>query len=52
MVMNLARIAHFRLPADGLYWYMDMPAERISRHIQRCCWHFTGSWQSLLSAGR
>jgi hypothetical protein len=29
-----------------------VPVERISRPIQRCCWHFTGSWQSPLSAGR
>jgi hypothetical protein len=26
--MSLARIAHVRLAADGLYWYMDMLAER------------------------
>jgi hypothetical protein len=31
--MSLARIAHVRLAADGLYWYMDMLAERISQHI-------------------
>ena len=37
--MSLARIAHVRLAADGLYWYMDMLAERISQHIQRRCWH-------------
>jgi hypothetical protein len=37
--MSLARIAHVRPAADGLYWYMDMLAERISQHIQRRCWH-------------
>jgi hypothetical protein len=37
--MSLARIAHVRLAADGLYWYMDMLAERISQRIQRRCWH-------------
>jgi hypothetical protein len=37
--MSLARIAHVRLAADGLYWYMDMLAERISQHILRRCWH-------------
>jgi hypothetical protein len=33
--MSLARIAHVRLAVDGIYWYMDMSAERISQHIQR-----------------
>jgi hypothetical protein len=33
--MSLARIAHVRPAADGLYCYMDMLAERISQHIQR-----------------
>ena len=37
--MSLARIAHVRLAADGLYWYTDMLAEQISQHIQRPCWH-------------
>ena len=37
--MSLARIAHVRLAADGLYWYTDMLAERISQRIQRRCWH-------------
>ena len=37
--MSLARIAHVRLAADGLYWYMDMLADWISQHIQRRCWH-------------
>jgi hypothetical protein len=37
--MSLARIAHVRLAADGLYWYMDMLAERIGLHILRRCWH-------------
>jgi hypothetical protein len=36
--MSLARIAHVRPAADGIHWYMDMLAERISRHIQRRCW--------------
>jgi hypothetical protein len=25
LVMSLARIAHIRLPADGLYWKTDQP---------------------------
>jgi len=37
--MSLTRIAHVRLAAGGLYWYMDMLAEWISQHIQRRCWH-------------
>jgi hypothetical protein len=37
--MSLARIAHVRLVADDLYWYMDMLADWISQHIQRRCWH-------------
>jgi hypothetical protein len=37
--MSLARIDHVRLAADGLYWYTDMLAERISQRIQRRCWH-------------
>ena len=37
--MSLARIAHVRLAADGLYWYLDMLAEWIGQHIQRRCWH-------------
>jgi len=37
--MSLARIAHVRLAADGLYWFTDMSAERISQRIQRRCWH-------------
>jgi hypothetical protein len=37
--MSLARIDHVRLAADGLYWYTDMLAERISQRIQRRRWH-------------
>src|ERR1700731_965061 len=52
MVISLARLAHIRLLADGLYWYMDICRLNGSAGISSAAAAFTGSWESLLSAGR
>jgi hypothetical protein len=50
--MSLARIAHVRLAADGLYWCEDMLAEAPQPAYPAPLLALTGLRQSRLPAGR